>query len=248
LLGLISVVLAAVLALVACRATGETDTNPVGAMGKIAQLLFAVLAPGNVRTNLLTASIAANAASSSADLLTDLKAGYLLGANPRKQFLAQFIGVFFGTVAIVPAWYLMAPTAEVLESYNPPATNMWKAVAELLTKGIDQLPRTAVWGIAIGGLLGMALPIVDRLLPKSVRPYLPSAMGLGLGWVVPFANSFAFAIGAIIAWVWEKLHKKTAEAFVVPIASGMVAGESMMAAILAMYSTVASMWAPPPPK
>jgi OPT family oligopeptide transporter len=244
-LGLVSVVLSAMLALVACRATGETDTNPVGAMGKIAQLLFAVLAPGNVRTNLLTASIAANAASSSADLLTDLKAGYLLGANPRKQFLAQFIGVFFGTVAIVPAWYLMAPTAEVLESYNPPATNMWKAVAELLTKGIDQLPVSARWGIAIGGLLGMALPIVDRLVPKTVRPYLPSAMGLGLGWVVPFANSFAFAIGAIIAWVWEKLHKKTAEAFVVPLASGMVAGESMMAAILAMYSTVASMWAAP---
>lgn len=251
LLGLLSVVLSTVLALVACRATGETDTNPVGAMGKIAQLVFAIATPRHFgpqlfsRINLLTASIAANSASSSADLLTDLKAGYLLGANPRKQFLAQFIGVFFGTVAIVPAWYLMAPTAKALDDYNPPATYMWKAVAELLTKGIDQLPVTAVWGIAFGGLLGMVLPIVDRLVPKSVRPYLPSAMGFGLGLVVPFANSFAFAIGAIIAWVWEKLHKKTAEAFVVPIASGMVAGESMMAAILAMYSTVASMWAAP---
>jgi uncharacterized oligopeptide transporter (OPT) family protein len=213
-------------------------------MGKIAQLVFAVLAPHNVRTNLLTASIAANSASSSADLLTDLKAGYLLGANPRKQFLAQFIGVFFGTVSIVPAWYLLAPDAATLESYNPPATNMWKAVAELLTKGIDQLPVSARWGIAIGGLLGIALPVLDRVVPKSVRPYLPSAMGLGLGWVVPFANSFAFAIGAIIAWAWDKLHHKTAEAFVVPIASGMVAGESMMAALLAMFNTVSTMLLP----
>lgn len=247
LLGFVSVVLSAVLALVACRATGETDTNPVGAMGKIAQLVFAIVTPRDLgpklfsRINLLTASIAANSASSSADLLTDLKAGYLLGANPRKQFLAQFIGVFFGTVSIVPAWYLLAPDAKTLEAYNPPATNMWKAVAELLTKGIDQLPLTARWGIAIGGLLGIALPLLDRLAPKSVRPYLPSAMGLGLGWVVPFANAFAFAIGAIIAWVWEKLHHTTAEAFVVPIASGMVAGESMMAALLAMGNTVSTM-------
>ena len=36
----------------------------------------------------------AGAASSSADLLTDLKSGYLLGANPRKQFLAQLAGIF----------------------------------------------------------------------------------------------------------------------------------------------------------
>jgi uncharacterized oligopeptide transporter (OPT) family protein len=34
--------------------------------------------------------------TASADLLTDLKCGYLLGANPRKQFLAQLMGVFAG--------------------------------------------------------------------------------------------------------------------------------------------------------
>ena len=74
-----------VLAIVACRATGETDTTPVGAMGKITQLTYGILAPANVVTNLMTASITAGAASSSADLLTDLKSGYLLGGNPRKQ-------------------------------------------------------------------------------------------------------------------------------------------------------------------
>src|SRR6185436_19257345 len=74
-LGIVAVLLAFVLAIVACRATGETDTTPVGAMGKITQLTYGILAPANVVTNLMTASITAGAAGSSADLLTDLKSG-----------------------------------------------------------------------------------------------------------------------------------------------------------------------------
>lgn len=51
-------------------------------MGKITQLAFAAMSPGNTNVNLMSAAITASAASSSADLLTDLKSGYLLGANP----------------------------------------------------------------------------------------------------------------------------------------------------------------------
>src|SRR5207302_1653372 len=81
----VAVVLSFALALVACRVTGETDTTPVGAMGKITQLAFGVLSPGNMNVNLMSANVTAAAAASSADLLTDLKSGYLLGANPRQQ-------------------------------------------------------------------------------------------------------------------------------------------------------------------
>ena len=44
-LGLIAVALSFVVSLVCCRATGETDTTPIGAMGKLTQLLYAAL-PG----------------------------------------------------------------------------------------------------------------------------------------------------------------------------------------------------------
>ena len=81
------------LALVACRVTGETDTTPVGAMGKVTQLLFGGLSPGNMNVNLMAANITAGAATSSADLLTDLKSGYLLGATA-SEFIAQFAGIF----------------------------------------------------------------------------------------------------------------------------------------------------------
>src|SRR5204863_4250019 len=137
---------------------------------------------------------------------TDLKSGYLLGANPRKQFLAQFFGLFFGTLVIVPAWYLMVPDKAAIEKFNPPATNTWVAVAKVLTEGLHTMPVTALWAAVIGGLLGTALPIIERLVPPSVRKYLPSAVGLGLSWVVFFTNAFAFAIGATIAYVWSRVH------------------------------------------
>jgi hypothetical protein len=170
-LGILAVLLTVVVSLVCCRATGETDTTPIGPMGKLTQLVYGILpgAAGNTVINLMTAGATTSAGMGSADLLTDLKSGYLLGANPRKQFLAQFFGVFIGTLAIVPAWYLMVPTKEALEAFNPPATNMWKAVADLLTKGLSSLPPSALWIIAIGAGIGVLLPLLERLTPR-LRP------------------------------------------------------------------------------
>ena len=107
----VAVVISFALALVACRVTGETDTTPMGPMGKVTQLIFGALDPGNMNVNLMSANITAGAACSSADLLTDLKSGYLLGAHPRKQFIAQFSGIFIGTVVSVLAFTLIVEQA-----------------------------------------------------------------------------------------------------------------------------------------
>jgi len=241
-LGLIAVALSFVVSLVCCRATGETDTTPIGAMGKLTQLLYAVLpgAKGLASINLMAAGATASAGGAAADLLTDLKSGYILGANPRKQFLAQFIGVFFGTLAIVPAWYLMVPTKQALEAFNPPATNMWKAVADLLTQGIQMLPATAIWAIVIGALLGVALPLAGKIFPQA-QPWLPSAMGLGLSWVMVFQNSLSFAIGAVLVALWNRVNQRSSDLYYIPIASGLIAGESLIAALIAIACTVVGM-------
>jgi OPT family oligopeptide transporter len=241
--GLIAVAASFVLSLVASRATGETDTTPIGAMGKVMQLIFAGLAPGNINANLASAGIAANSASSSADLLTDLKTGYLLGANPRKQFLAQFFGVFFGTIAIVPIWYLMVPTREALEKFSLPATRSWEAVARVLVKGVGELPDSARWAILIGGLIGIGLPVIEKFTPANSRKFLPSASAMGLAWVMPFQNSFSFLVGACIALLWMQMFKRTQEKYNVPVASGLVAGESLMSAGLAISATIAGLLA-----
>ncbi|MFO0830605.1 MAG: OPT family oligopeptide transporter [Phycisphaerales bacterium] len=242
--GMLAVAMSFVLSLVACRATGETDTTPIGAMGKVMQITFALIHPGQVVPNLASAGIAANSASSSADLLTDLKSGYLLGANPRRQFLAQFFGVFFGTVAIIPVWYLMVPNKAVLESYPAPGTQSWFRIAQVLTQGLSSLAPSAKVALVVGGTLGVILPFVEKfLVPAKWKPFWPSTMGLGLSWVVGFNNSLAFALGSVITWVWGRfISKKTCDVFNVPVASGLVAGESLIKALIAMLATASGIF------
>lgn len=54
----IGLILASVLSLLGVRALGETDLNPVSGIGKISQLLFAVLQPGNVVANIIAGGVA----------------------------------------------------------------------------------------------------------------------------------------------------------------------------------------------
>jgi uncharacterized oligopeptide transporter (OPT) family protein len=207
------------------------------------QALFALLSPpgavgaqASITHNVMAAGLAANTASSSAELLSDLKTGYLLGANPRRQFLAQFAGVFFGTLVCVPAWYLMVPNAAALEKYPMPAARIWVAVARALTGGLSSLPPSVLIAVLIGAALGVLLPLLERAFPRA-RPYLPSATGLGLGWVVPFSVTLSFAIGGLIVGAWRKASPDTEQTYSVPVASGLIAGESIVKALLAMLAT-----------
>ncbi len=238
-MGCLAVSLTFFLGIVACRATGESDITPIGAMGKVTQLAFGALAPANISTNLMTASVTSGAASSAADLLTDLKSGYLLGANPRKQFIAQFLGIFTGTLVVVPAFYLLIPTAETLgtDQWPAPAAQTWAAVARLLSTGVEALHPTARMGILCGGLIGIILPVLERLFPKAVR-FMPSATGLGLSMVIPFFNSLSMFLGALIALGFEKKAPVIGERYVVPIASGLIAGESIMGIVIALMNAM----------
>jgi OPT family oligopeptide transporter len=232
--GIVAVAMAFVLSLVACRATGETDTTPIGAMGKVTQLFYGAAIPNQPIPNLMTAGVTAGAAGAAADLLTDLKSGYLLGANSRQQTIAQSIGIISGTLAIVPAWYLFVPDASALgtSQFPAPAAEVWKSVAELLSRGISTMHPTILSGIIFGGSLGFLLTLTEGLAPKNLRKYLPSATGLGLGMVIPFGNSFSFLLGALITVVWTKLNEASCEQKMVPIASGIVAGCSLMAVFI----------------
>lgn len=134
----------------------------------------------------------------------------------------------------------MIPTREVLESYNPPATTIWKAVAIALSRGIDSIPHSAQTAIIVGLLLGFVLTVFDHFFPRLKR-FTPSAMGLGLAWVMPFSNSFAFLIGALIVMIWQKMHRKSADIYTIPVASGAIAGESLASAFVAMYSAIVAL-------
>jgi uncharacterized oligopeptide transporter (OPT) family protein len=233
----IAVALSFWLALVACRVTGETDTTPVGAMGKVTQLTFGALHPGNVNVNLMSANITAGAATSSADLLTDLKSGYLLGANPRQQFLAQFSGIFVGTVVSVLTFAVLVPGAQVLgtDQFPAPAAQTWSAVAIALGQGLSSLEPVKLRLIFAGGVVGAVLTLVPVLLPKYEK-YLPSASAFGLAWVFNWYYGLLFFLGALIALLLERRQPKLAKELTLPVASGVVAGGSLMGVVLVFWA------------
>ena len=63
-MGIIAVVMTFFLAAVAARAGAEIGINPIGALGKVTQHTYGVIAPGNMTTNLMTAGVTAGAACS----------------------------------------------------------------------------------------------------------------------------------------------------------------------------------------
>ncbi len=238
----LAVILSFFLALVACRVTGETDTTPTGAMGKVTQLIFGVLSPGNMNVNLMSANITSSAAIGSADLLTDLKSGYLLGANPRKQFLAQFAGIFVGTLATVLCWRALVPDASAIgnDQFPAPAAQTWKAVALAMSKGLSSLEPLKIWSLAAGGLLGIVLPVLSARMPKW-KAWIPSPAAFGLAWTFHWYYGLLFFMGGLAAWGFEKKRPKLAEEFTFPAASGIIAGGSLMGLALIFWENGAEM-------
>jgi putative OPT family oligopeptide transporter len=243
-LGVLAVAMTFALTIVAARATGETSVTPVGPLGKIMQLTYGILMPQNVVANLMTASISANASGSCADLLNDLKVGYLLGANPRRQFLAQLFGVVTGSIATTLGYFLLVPDASVLTGeggheprFAAPGAQQWKAVADLFKVGISSLHPMARDAIYVGLALGVAVGVVERLAPR-VKGYLPSATAIGLGLMLPASVPLAFFVGAVGAALLEKAKPDLARKYVVPASSGVIAGESILAVLIAGMNNV----------
>jgi uncharacterized oligopeptide transporter (OPT) family protein len=185
----------------------------------------------------MSANITAGAATSSADLLTDLKSGYLLGANPRQQFLAQFSGIFVGTVVTVLTFAVLVPDAQVLgtDQFPAPAAQTWSAVAIALGRGLNSLEPVKLWLIFAGGVVGVLLQLAPAVLPKY-QQYLPSASGFGLAWVFNWYYALLFFLGALVALLIEKRKPKLAEEFTLPVASGVVAGGSLMGVALVFWA------------
>jgi uncharacterized oligopeptide transporter (OPT) family protein len=233
-MGAIAVVLTFFLAAVAARAGAEIGINPIGALGKVTQLTYGVIAPGNVTANLMTAGVTAGAAASCSDTVGNLKVGHMVGANPRKQFIGQLFGVLAGSFLAVPAYFILVPDANMLggDKFPAPSALVWRGVAQVLSQGLRTLPPSAITAVVIAFVVGVAIVIVDKVFPKA-KPYTPSPAALGIALTIPAYTSFAMFLGALIVWILGKRAPKWNDKYTIPIASGCIAGESIMGVIVA---------------
>ncbi|MEZ4222831.1 MAG: OPT family oligopeptide transporter [Polyangiaceae bacterium] len=235
-MGALAIPLIFVFTLIAVNSTGLTSITPTGALGKLTQLTYGVIAPGNITTNLMTAGITGEVAGNASNLLMDIKPGYMLGGKPRHQAVGHVLGIIAGALVSVPVFYLVflrnGPENLITEQYPMPAATIWKAVAEVLTKGLSNLEPSARWMALIGAILGLVLEAI-RMVTKG-RFWL-SGVGIGLAFVIPFNTCFAMFVGAFLFWLAERLFKKeesTAHQVFVknmePTCAGLIAGGALM--------------------
>ena len=226
-LTLVAIALSAVLSIVAVRSVGETDINPIGGMGKVTQLVFGGLAPGQMTTNLMSAAITGAGATQAADMMQDLKTGNLLGASPRKQFFAQLCGICAGVVFVVPVYLIFTSAYEIGgEKLPAPAAFAWKAMAELLAAGIGALPQRAGLAVLVGVCVGVLIPMLRKV--DSIKPYVPSGLAMGIAFIIPAYYSLVIFYGLVAWWIWKRISPSTVDRFNFAVASGLIAGEGLM--------------------
>ncbi len=234
-LTLVAIPLSAILAAVATRSTGETDINPAGGVGKVTQLVFGGLAPGQMTTNLMAAAITAGGASQASDMMQELKTGYLLGASPRKQFVAQLVGICAGVVFVVPVYYIFTTAWEIGGKDLPaPSAFAWKAMAELLAGGFENLPPKALPALAIGAMIGGMFAILRR--NPALKPYVPSGLAMGIAFIVPAFNSLVMFFGLLIWYIWRSINPTAMEKLNFAVAAGFIAGEGLLGIVNAVLT------------
>ncbi len=242
LLALISLPLIFVLTVICTNAMALTSWTPTGALSKITQFSIGAIDRTNPASNLIPAGMTSEVASNAANLLSDIKPGYMLGGKPRHQVIGHLIGIFSGALAAVPLFYLLflppdanglrSVTTMISDQFAFPAALQWKGVAELIAKGISSLPYTAVVSMVVAAVAALIFEIA-RIVTKNKFPI--SSVSVGLGVVLPPEASFMMWIGAMVFWWMGKRNKEVGSkghTFWVegcePICAGLISGAALV--------------------
>ncbi len=243
LLGLVSLPLILVLTVICANAMALTSWTPTGALSKITQFSMGALDRSNPASNLLPATMTSDIASNASNLLSDIKPGYMLGGKPRHQAVGHIIGILAGTLAAVPLFFLLflPPDANgvrstatiVSEQFAFPAAMQWKGVAELIAKGISQLPMSALISMAVAAVTALVIETI-RIRTRGRFPL--SSVSIGLGVVLPPDAVICMFIGALLFWYMHKRHEMDEQSAgyrrwvegAEPICAGLISGAALM--------------------
>ncbi|MFT3684898.1 MAG: OPT family oligopeptide transporter [Phycisphaerales bacterium] len=254
LLGVLAIPLTIALTLIAINATALTSITPTGSLSKITQLTFGVLNPKHPGTNLMTATMTTDVASNAANLLMDIKPGYMLGAKPRQQAVGHCIGIFAGALASTPLFFLMFLAGHPQNPFTKPNPELadrsvqdtlvsgdfsfvgavqWKGISDLINKGWGGLPASAQIAMVVGVLIAVVFEVA-RIVTKGKSPISPVALGLGI--LLPPDSTMAMFFGSMFFWSMGKIFAARKESFghrfwidtKEPICAGLIAGWSLM--------------------
>lgn len=230
------------LSLICTNAMALTSWTPTGALAKIPQFTFGMLDRSNPGVNLMTAGITASVASNAANLLSDIKPGYMLGAKPRQQAIGHVIGILAGAVASTPLFYLLfldgrpadTTVQEFManEKFPMPSAVQWKAVADMIEGGFSGKP-SAMLSL---GIAAVAAVVMEILRIRSKGRFWLSPVSIGLGVVLPPSATLCMFIGAALFGGLHSFNHKREGTLghtlwvqsLEPICAGLIAGAALL--------------------
>jgi len=189
-----------------------------------------VTGSGGVAAVLGVAAVVCCTSAMAGDMIQDLKVGHLLGGTPWKMEVAEIISTLL--VAFVLTWPMVVlhrgvPGGIGGEELAAPQAGLMAQLAVGIVGG--NMP----WAlIGIGIAFGLALVLIDS----------PSPMLIAVGMYLHFDTTAAIFVGGVLAWIvmWIRKRRRMSEARAaasenrgVLIASGLIAGEALMAVALA---------------
>lgn len=207
-----------------------SSSNPVSGM-TIAALLATSLIFLAVRDTgetahiavLLVGAVVCISAAIAGDTSQDLKTGFLLGATPWRQQVAEMIGLPFAAVAMAFVLKLLHTSYGIgsAELAAPQATLMATVIDGVLTQSLP-------WGLVF---VGAVIAVVVEMLGI---PSLPYAVGLYL----PLSLSTPIMAGGLVRWLIERQYRGEAlqekrEAGVL-FSSGLIAGAALLGVLIAI--------------
>ncbi len=152
----------------------------------------------------------------------DLKTGFLLGATPKSQQIAELIGVLIPSLALGYTIYILNQAYGIGSKAMPaPQATLMSMIAKGVISG--DLPYTLV---GVGVVIGIVLSILRV-------PVLSVALGIYL----PLNLSTATMIGGLVrAWVNRKSASEDVQERGILLSSGLIGGDACVGIIIALLT------------
>jgi uncharacterized oligopeptide transporter (OPT) family protein len=212
---LAAIVFSVPLAIVGLRVLGETNWGPISALSNMMQGIFAFFAPGNISANMVASGTTGTVAINSQAVMQDYKSGDMVGSSPRKLTYMQLLATPVGAAAVAWMYPILRSQYGIgEEGLSSPISRKWAGFAEILSQGVEALPKGALTALIIASVLGIVLAVLEMRVKRSWL--IPSATGLGIGMLVPASVVVSMAIGGLIGTIWSKRSPQSAAVYLVP--------------------------------
>jgi uncharacterized oligopeptide transporter (OPT) family protein len=251
----VAILLSVPLGLVALRVLGETNWGPISTMTNVMQAVFGALAPGDLRANMVSSGITGAVAAESEGLMQDFRTGQMIQSTPKMLTYMQLIAVPVGALALAFMYPLLRDTYGVVGEHAQllsPTSQRWVGFAKLVTQEIsgpagatDAAAARLSWmttSLAVGALAGFLLTLLEQ--KQSWRPFIPSPTGMGIAMLIPVNAVTMIFVGAAADRIWARTSPASHERYSIPIASGLIAGEALVAVVIPLLVTAGLMRLP----